>query len=71
MQVERVEDQLKLFVQFAEKLGLPDHCLFDPATDLLELRDIPRVTRCLATMARQAEHPYVTEPLHQAAPSPQ
>ena len=72
--VEKIEDQLELFVDYARNFGVPQvnvqhrscdpvcECrlclfqefLFDPVEDLMLLKDIPKVTRCLALMAKMA-----------------
>jgi hypothetical protein len=66
--VEKVEDMLDLFIKYAQSFGVPEvrlwqtiilhnfgsfqEFLFDPVSDLLQLGDIPKVTRCLAIMAK-------------------
>ena len=65
--VEKIEDKLELFIKYARRFGVPEvrltekellissfmqEFLFSPVTDLLQLRDIPKVTRCLAIMAK-------------------
>ena len=72
--VEKIEDQLELFVDYARNFGVPQvsiqprscdcvckcrlclfqEFLFDPVEDLMLLKDIPKVTRCLALMAKMA-----------------
>ena len=64
--VEKIEDKLQLFIDYARKFGVPEvkfsvstkkyfkfqEFLFCPVEDLLQLGDIPKVTRCLAIMAK-------------------
>ena len=51
-QVEKIEDQLEQFINYAERFGVPQEFIFDPIEDLMLLKDIPKVTRCLALMAK-------------------
>ena len=65
--VEKIEDKLELFIKYARSFGVPEvklrdinlvsslivkEFLFSPVPDLLELGDIPKVTKCLAIMAK-------------------
>ena len=68
--VEKIEDKLELFIKYARRFGVPEvmekmtltdimlllkEFLFDPVHDLLNAADIPKVTRCLAIMAKLAK----------------
>ena len=48
---KEVEDRVKLVLHHLRKLGIPEEFLFKQE-DLIELKHVPRVTRCIATLAK-------------------
>ncbi|XP_023347598.1 uncharacterized protein LOC111716380 [Eurytemora carolleeae] len=52
--VEKREDKLELFLNYSRRFGVPEKYLFDPEIDLTLKQNIPKVTRCLASLAKLA-----------------
>ena len=48
---KEVEDRVKLALHHMRKLGIPEEFLFKQE-DLIELKHVPRVTRCIAFLAK-------------------
>ena len=48
---KEVEDRVKLLLYHLRGFGIPPQFLFQKE-DLIELKNIPKVTRCIATLAK-------------------
>ena len=48
---KEIEDRVKLLLYHLRRLGIPENFLFSQ-DDLIELKNVPKVTRCIATLAK-------------------
>ena len=48
---KEIEDRVKLLLYHLRRLGIPENFLF-AQDDLIELKNVPKVTRCIATLAK-------------------
>ena len=46
-----IENRVKLLLYHLERFGIPEKFLF-AREDLMDLKNIPKVTRCIATLAK-------------------
>lgn len=45
------EDRIRLLLKYLRKYGVPEKYLFDP-DELIEMRNMPKITRCVAMLAK-------------------
>jgi len=50
---KEIEDRVKLLLYHLRRLGIPENFLF-AQDDLIELKNVPKVTRCIATLAKMS-----------------
>ena len=48
---KELEDRIKLLLYHLRRFGIPERFLFEKE-DLIDLKNVPKVTRCIATLAK-------------------
>lgn len=51
--LDTTQDRLKILKKYLRRFGVPEEYIFED-TDLVEFKNIPRVTRCVAMLAKMA-----------------